>query len=87
MTEIHPRYYSGGMISDFTLLSEKISQLAEMVQSLRKENSVLRHDLSALAAENAELLHRIEEAHQRVTALLDRIPVRDDDEDDEEETE
>lgn len=78
-------HYSGGMISDFDLLSEKISRLADMAQELRRENSALRQDLSALAAENAELLHRIEEAHVRVTALLDRIPVRDDEEEDDDE--
>ena len=73
------------MISDFNLLSEKISRLAEMTQDLRRENATLRHDLSALAAENAELLHRIEEAHTRVSALLEHIPVRDDDDEEDEE--
>lgn len=68
-------HYSGGMISDFNQLSEKISRLAEMTRALRRENADLRLDAANLAAENAGLLQRIEEAHQRVMALLERIPV------------
>jgi len=76
-------YYSVGMISDFNQLSQKIGQLAEMAQTLRRENAALRLDAVALAAENADLLRRIEEAHQRVTALLERIPAPDADDDEE----
>jgi len=71
------------MISDFNQLSQKIGQLAEMAQTLRRENAALRLDAVALAAENADLLRRIEEAHQRVTALLERIPAPDADDDEE----
>lgn len=62
------------MTSDFNQLSEKIDQLAEMAQSLRRENADLRLSASALAAQNAELLQRIEQAHQRVTTLLQKLP-------------
>jgi len=72
-------HYSGGMISDFNQLSEKISRLAEMTRALRRENADLRLNAANLTAENANLQHRIEEAHQRVMALLDRIPVAEDD--------
>lgn len=71
------------MISDFNQLSEKISRLAEMTRALRRENAELRLNAANLETENAGLLQRIEEAHQRVMALLDRIPgpeVEDDDE-------
>jgi cell division protein ZapB len=71
------------MISDFNQLSEKISRLAEMTRALRRENAELRLNASNLTAENASLLQRIEEAHQRVTALLDRIPVAETDDDEE----
>ena len=71
------------MISDFNQLSEKIGRLADMVQTLRRENAALRLNALALAAENADLQKRIEEAHQRVTALLERIPAPDDDDDEE----
>ncbi|HEX7645073.1 MAG TPA: DUF904 domain-containing protein [Burkholderiaceae bacterium] len=62
------------MISDFNQLSEKIGRLAEMTRALRRENAELRTNAANLTAENADLLRRIEEAHQRVTALLERIP-------------
>jgi uncharacterized protein (TIGR02449 family) len=80
LTEIRLHHYSGGMISDFNQLSEKIDRLAEMAQSLRRENAELRLNAAALAVENAELLERIEQAHRRVTTLLHKIPVPESDE-------
>jgi cell division protein ZapB len=68
------------MISDFHDLSEKISQLAELTQSLRSENAELRLRSVALAAENTELARRMQEAHERVTALLEKIPAPEQDE-------
>ena len=62
------------MISDFQQLSDKIAQLAELTQSLRRENADLRLKSALVAAENAELSKRMQEAHQRVTALLEQIP-------------
>jgi len=70
-------YYSGGMVSEFHQLSEKIVQLAELAQSLRRENADLRLTLASLTTENADLAKRIEEAYQRVSALLDKIPTPD----------
>ena len=69
------RYYSDGMISDFHQLSEKIVKLAELSHSLRRENAELRLTVASLTAENADLAKRIEEAYKRVSALLDKIPV------------
>lgn len=77
LTEIRLANYSGGMISDFHQLSEKITQLAELAVSLRRENADLRLTLASLTAENAELSKRIEEAYHRVSALLDKIPAPD----------
>ena len=65
------------MISDFHQLSEKIVKLAELAQSLRRENADLRLMLASLTAENADLAKRIEEAYKRVSALLDKIPATD----------
>jgi FtsZ-binding cell division protein ZapB len=62
------------MISDFHQLSDKIGQLAELTNSLRRENADLRLTVASLSAENADLARRIEEAYQRVSALLDKIP-------------
>ncbi len=77
MTEIRPAHYSDGMISDFHQLSEKVTQLAELAQSLRRENADLRLTMASLSAENAELSKRIEEAYHRVSALLAKIPAPD----------
>lgn len=80
LTEIRLGHYSGGMNSDFHQLSEKIKQLAELAQSLRRENADLRVGAAALVAENADLARRIQVAHQRVSALLGKIPVAERDE-------
>ncbi|MBX9798514.1 MAG: DUF904 domain-containing protein [Burkholderiaceae bacterium] len=68
------------MITDFHNLSAKISQLADLTQSLRSENADLRIKSAALAAENAELTRRMQEAHERVAALLAKIPAPEQDE-------
>lgn len=63
------------MSSEFHQLTEKVAQLAAMTQSLRRENAELRLNVSALTNEKAELSRRIDEAHQRVEALLGKLPV------------
>jgi len=68
------------MISDFNQLNDKINRLAELTHSLRSENANLRLHASSLAAENAELLQRIEQAHLRVSALLQKLPSSEPDE-------
>lgn len=80
LTEIRLAHYSDEMISEFLSLSEKIDQLAELAQSLRRENAELRLHAAAVAAENAELSKRMAEAHIRVSALLEKIPVAGQDE-------
>lgn len=75
MTANDLRHYSGGMISDFQQLSAKVSELAALAQSLRLENTVLRQAAVVLAAENAELARKMEEAHRRLAVLLESIPV------------
>jgi cell division protein ZapB len=62
------------MISDFLALSEKVGQLAELTQALRRENAELRQRLIALGEENADLGHRMQEAHKRVALLLEKLP-------------
>lgn len=68
-------YYSDGMISEFHSLSEKINQLAELAQSLRRENAELRLNVAAAAAENADLSRRMQEAYKRIAALLEKMPL------------
>ena len=62
------------MLSDFQILSEKISQLAELTQQLRRENADLRIRTVALAGENSDLAKRMEEAHRRLEALMEKFP-------------
>ncbi|MEO8599045.1 MAG: DUF904 domain-containing protein [bacterium] len=62
------------MNSEFNLLSEKIDKLAEMAQALRRENAQLRLKITAMSSENTILTAKIQQAHQRVSALLDQIP-------------
>ena len=70
--------YSIGMISEFTDLSDKIDRLAELTQSLRRENASLRQSNALLTAENEAFMGRLFEAQQRVEALLATIPPEDD---------
>jgi cell division protein ZapB len=74
LTNIRLQHYSMRMISEFQLLSEKIDQLAELTQSLRRENADLRLRSTVLTTENADLSNRVQEAYQRVSVLLENIP-------------
>ena len=62
------------------VLSIKIDQLAELAQSLRRENADLRLNAATLITENADLSRRMQEAYQRVSALLEKIPLSNRDE-------
>ncbi len=84
LTDIRSEHYSAEMNSEFELLSEKISLLGELTQSLRRENAGLRQNAAVLATENAELAQRMDAAHQRVAALLEKFPASGQDEQDEE---
>ncbi|MEO6353884.1 MAG: DUF904 domain-containing protein [Burkholderiaceae bacterium] len=67
-------HYSHKMNSEFNLLSEKIDKLAELTQFLRRENAELRLKNAAMSSENTILAAKIQQAHQRVSALLEQIP-------------
>ena len=68
------RHYSDEMVSEFHQLSEKISQLAELARSLRRENADLRLAMAELSAEKEAVARRMQEAHDRVAALLAQLP-------------
>ena len=68
------------MISEFEKLLEKIGQLSELAQALRRENASLRIEMAALADENSKMASRMKEAHERVNALLQSIPSTSEDE-------
>ena len=57
MTLLYRRHYSCGMISEFDLLSDKISKLVQLTQSLREQNADLRKQIETL---DAEMRQRIE---------------------------
>lgn len=62
------------MISEFEDLSAKINRLAELTQSLRRENATLRQANTLLSRENETFMQRLGEAQQRVEALLAKLP-------------
>lgn len=62
------------MISEFELLAEKLSRLAEMTHTLRLENAALRRTAVDLASENKDLRERVQTAHGRVEAILAQLP-------------
>jgi FtsZ-binding cell division protein ZapB len=69
------------MISEFQDLSDKIDRLAQLAQSLRSENYLLRQANALLSAENVDFKNRLIEAQHRVEALLsqlDPVPADDD---------
>jgi len=80
LTEIRSPDYSAGMVSEFSSLLDKVRQLAEQSQSLRSENADLRASMITLSEENARLSARIKQAHDRVAALIDAMPVSSDQE-------
>lgn len=65
------------MISEFQDLSDKIDRLAQLTQSLRAENYLLRQANSLLSAENLAFKERLNEAQRRVEALLGQFPAPD----------
>ncbi|BDT60774.1 hypothetical protein MasN3_42680 [Massilia varians] len=62
------------MISEFQDLSDKIDRLAQLTQSLRAENYLLRQANHLLSAENIAFKERLIEAQRRVEALLEQLP-------------
>ena len=48
--------------------------LAEMTMSLRRENASLRQANAVLRAENGAYQELVAKAHERVTALLEKLP-------------
>jgi cell division protein ZapB len=62
------------MNAEFQQLAKKIDQIAGLVQTLRKENAGLRKQLDELTTTNAELTERIQQAHERVSVMLNNAP-------------
>jgi len=69
------------MISEFQELSDKIDRLAQLTQSLRSENYLLRQANALLSAENLDFKNRLLQAQQRVEAMLAQLEPADADDD------
>lgn len=63
------------MSSEFLQLAEKVTQLAKLAQGLREENAELRRKVKLLSEDNTTLASRVDQAYQRVSAVLAQLPV------------
>jgi cell division protein ZapB len=70
----HAAPYSPAMHAELDTLEAKIRQVAELSQTLRRENIALRQQLLTAQQDNKQLTTRLEAAKVRLTALLDTLP-------------
>ena len=62
------------MHAELDTLEAKIRQVAELSQTLRRENITLRQQLLTALQDNKQLTTRLEAAKARLNALLDTLP-------------
>jgi len=62
------------MRAELDTLEAKIRQVADLCQSLRRENVSLRQQLLAAQQENKQMNTRLDAAKTRLQALLDQLP-------------
>lgn len=62
------------MEAELTALDDKISQLVQLTQKLRTDNSQLRQNLASAENENKRLSEKVNTAKTRLEALLAQIP-------------
>ncbi len=62
------------MEAELTALDNKISQLVQLTQKLRKDNSQLRQNLASAQSENKRLAEKVNTAAVRLETLLAQIP-------------
>jgi cell division protein ZapB len=62
------------MEAELTVLDDKISQLIQLTQKLRKDNTQLRQSLAAAQSENKRLAEKVNSAKTRLENLLAQIP-------------
>ena len=62
------------MEAELTALDDKISQLVQLTQKLRTDNSQLRQNLASVENENKRLAEKVNTAKTRLEALLAQIP-------------
>ena len=66
--------YSPAMHAELDTLEAKIRQVAELCQSLRRDNIALRQQLLTSQQDNKQLSTRLEAAKTRLHALLETLP-------------
>ena len=62
------------MEAELTALDDKIDQLVQLTQKLRRDNSQLRQNLASVQSENKRLSEKVNTAKARLEALLAQIP-------------
>jgi cell division protein ZapB len=62
------------MHAELDTLEAKIRQVADLCQSLRRENVSLRQQLLAAQHENKQMNTRLDAAKARLQSLLDQLP-------------
>ncbi|MBC8008199.1 MAG: hypothetical protein H7X76_09160 [Prolixibacteraceae bacterium] len=62
------------MDAELATLDDKISQLVQLTQKLRTDNSQLRQNLASAESENKRLAEKVNTAKARLEALLAQIP-------------
>jgi cell division protein ZapB len=62
------------MEAELTALDDKINQLVQLTQKLRKDNSQLRQNLVSMQNENKRLSEKLNAVKARLETLLTQIP-------------
>jgi cell division protein ZapB len=62
------------MEAELNALDDKIAQLIQLCQKLRKDNTLLRQQLAAAQNESKRLTEKVDTAKVRLEALLSQIP-------------
>ena len=62
------------MEAELNALDEKVSQLAQLCQKLRKDNNQLRQQLATARSESKHLAEKVNTAATRLEGLLNQIP-------------
>ena len=62
------------MDADLKALEDKISQLLELCQAMRKNNVELKQSLDLMRESEVQLRAKIQEASERLEALIDGLP-------------
>jgi len=62
------------MDADLKALEDKISQLLELCQAMRKNNLELKHSVDLLQESERALRTKIQRASERLESLIDGLP-------------